>query len=281
MQISVIIPSHNRRHSLGRALDSVLAQQSPADEVIVVDDGSSDGSAELVEKSYAGVRLISQPNRGVSAARNRGIEAASGEWIALLDSDDSWREDKLAQIRAAARQQPELLLFHSDEIWIRNGRRVNPMHKHRKRGGHIFRHCLPLCAISPSTAVIQRQTLLDLGAFDDSLPACEDYDLWLRFCHRYPVYFIDAPLVTRYGGHPDQLSRRFTAMDRFRVRALHRLLREDQLPAEDYAAAESVFLDKLEILINGAHKHGNQELLDEFVPLRNSWRIAAKRTATC
>lgn len=281
MQISVVIPSFNRRPTLARALDSVFAQTSPADEVIVVDDGSSDGSAELVRSNYPQVTLIRQRNQGVSAARNRGIDAAAGDWIALLDSDDSWRDDKIERIRAAQRQNPDQILFHSDEIWIRDGRRVNPMRKHRKYGGRIFRHCLPLCVISPSAAVIEKSTLRDLGAFDSRLPACEDYDLWLRLCHRFPVFYLDLPLITKYGGHADQLSRRFEFMDRFRVVALHRLLREAELGDEDFTAARSVLLQKLDILLNGASKHGNHALIDEFEPIRQAWLTAAARAASC
>ena len=281
MRISVVIPSFNRRHTLARALDSVLAQTSPVDEIIVVDDGSSDGSERLIAADYPAVKLIRQPNQGVSAARNRGIEAAAGDWIALLDSDDSWHGDKIERIRLAHAQNPDQVLFHSDEIWIRHGKRVNPMRKHRKYGGWIFRHCLPLCAISPSAAVIEKATLLSLGAFDPALPACEDYDLWLRLCHRFPVFYIDAPLITKYGGHEDQLSRRFEVMDRFRARALNRLLRQAPLDNDDFAAAESMLLQKLDILLEGARKHGNQALIDEFEPMRQSWREARGRAQAC
>ncbi len=281
MRISVVIPSYNRRHTLSRALDSVLAQSSAVDEIIVVDDGSDDGSADLIAADYPEVRLLRQPNRGVSAARNRGIEAAGGDWIALLDSDDSWRDDKIKRIRDARQRHPDEVLFHSDEIWIRDGRRVNPKDKHRKQGGWIFRQCLPLCLISPSAAVIHRATLLELGAFDPGLPACEDYDLWLRLCHRYPVYYLDAPLITKYGGHADQLSRRFAAMDQFRVRALERLLRQAPLRREDFAAAEAMLLHKLEILLNGARKHGNRALIDEFEPIRQARLAARAEAAAC
>ncbi len=281
MQITVVIPSFNRRHTLARALDSVFAQTAEVDEVIVVDDGSTDGSADLVTAGYPRARLIRQANLGVSAARNRGIEAASGDWIALLDSDDSWRADKIERVRAARAQNTDQVLFHSDEIWIRNGRRVNPMRKHRKHGGWIFRHCLPLCVISPSAAVIRKSVLESLGLFDPALPACEDYDLWLRLCHRYPVFYIDSPLITKYGGHADQLSRRFEFMDRYRILALHRLLREASLGAEDFAAAKSMLLQKLDILLGGAHKHGNRLLIDEFEPIRQAWLAAATRAVSC
>ena len=279
MRISVVIPSHNRRHTLERALQSICEQSSPVDEIILVDDGSTDDSRSMVVARFPQVEIIQQPNRGVSAARNRGIEAASGDWIALLDSDDYWLPQKIERVRDSWRGDPEQVLIHSDEIWIRRGVRVNPMHKHRKRGGWIFKHCLPLCAISPSAAVIRRSTLLELGLFDESLPACEDYDLWLRLCHRYPVHYIDEALIVKNGGHDDQLSRRYAAMDRFRVRALHGLLQREELRPGDYSAAANELRGRLEILLRGARKHGNQPLIDEFEPLYEAWSEPAERRA--
>ena len=279
MQISVVIPSHNRRHTLQRALQSVVEQRSPVDEIILVDDGSNDGSAAMVARVFPTVKLIRQPKLGVSAARNRGIEAARHDWIALLDSDDSWLPTKIEKIRAAQCQQPDLVLFHSDEIWIRRGVRVNPKHKHRKHGGWIFEQCLPLCAISPSAAVIKKSVLQELGMFDESLPACEDYDLWLRLSHRFPVCYLDEALIVKYGGHEDQLSRQHPAMDQFRVRSLHRLLCEHDLTAAQQAAATRELMTRLDILLKGASRHDNRALLEEFVPLREYWCKAA--TASC
>jgi len=171
MRISVVIPSYNRRHTLERALQSVFDQTSPVDEVILVDDGSTDGSSEMVRQLFPEVKVLTQPNLGVSAARNRGIAAARFAWIALLDSDDSWLPQKIDQIRRAQKLEPDFVLYHSDEIWIRRGVRVNPMQKHRKSGGWIFEQCLPLCAISPSATVISKSTLESLGMFDEKLPA--------------------------------------------------------------------------------------------------------------
>ena len=280
MRISVVIPSYNRAHTLQRALQSVFAQSSAVDEVILVDDGSTDDSAAMVARDFPGVVIIRQPNRGVSAARNKGIETAQHNWIALLDSDDCWLPHKIQTVRETAANHPGYILYHSDEIWVRRGVRVNPMQKHRKSGGWIFAQCLPLCAISPSAAVIQKSALLDLGLFDESLPACEDYDLWLRLCHGFPVHYIEQPLITKYGGHEDQLSRQYPAMDRFRVRALHRLLDSTALQADDFEAARSTLLGKLEILIKGAHKHQNQALIDELEPLCRRWQDN-NRQATC
>lgn len=258
--VSLIIPTHNRAHTLPRALDSVLAQTRPADEIIVVDDGSTDGTAELIHTHYPQVRYVRQPNRGVSAARNAGIRAATGDWIALLDSDDAWQPRKLE--RQLATLPPDARLAHCDEIWIRNGVRVNPMRKHAKAGGRIYRHCLPLCAISPSAVLIHGEVFEHIGLFDESLPACEDYDLWLRVTARWPVHYLDEELVIKYGGHADQLSRRHPAMDRFRVRALEKMQTDDALNEADRRATLATLVDKLAILEQGARKRDLPEAED-------------------
>ncbi len=267
MQISVVIPTYNRLHSLIIAIESVYSQSSAVEEIIVVDDGSTDSSADEISQRFPDIKLIQQPNRGVSAARNAGIRLASFDWIALLDSDDSWLPEKICSVRQAKNLQPQYLLFHSDEIWIRHGVRVNAMKKHLKSGGWIFENCLPLCVISPSAVVFHRSLLATSGYFDENLPACEDYDLWLKICHQYPVCYIDKPLVTRYGGHQDQLSARYWGMDRFRIRSLHRLLQQNVLCKQHHLAAVSILMRKLEILLKGARKHGNQKVIDEFTPM--------------
>lgn len=261
MSISVVIPTYNRLHTLDRALSSVFGQTRPAEEVIVVDDGSTDGTAAHIKARYPQVRLIEQGNHGVSHARNRGIEAASGRWLALLDSDDEWRPEKLAVQERALAGEGGYRVCHSDEIWIRNGRRVNPMRKHEKTGGWIFRHCLPLCAISPSAVLIHRSVFNDVGLFDESLPACEDYDLWLRVTARYPVLYVPQPLIVKYGGHADQLSRRHWGMDRFRIQALENILARGALSEDDRAAALAALNDKLDVLVQGARKRGNNDVL--------------------
>jgi len=274
MQISVVIPSYNRLSSLIRALESVIVQTSPVEQIIVVDDGSSDNTASEVSRHYPQVKLVKQQNQGVSSARNTGIKQANGDWIALLDSDDSWLPDKIESIREAHRQYPHISLFHSDEIWIRNNVRVNAMKKHKKSGGWIFQQCLPLCVISPSAVVIKRDLLNVVGLFDESLPACEDYDLWLRICHQFPVHYIDRPLINKYGGHDDQLSNRYWGMDRFRIRALKKLLVEAELSRSDRQAVQHMLEQKLKILLKGANKHGNQAVIDEFQPLFESYARA-------
>jgi len=267
--VSVIIPTFNRLHCIADAIESVLAQTHPALEIIVVDDGSSDGSADWIAAHYPCVQLLRQDNHGVSHARNRAIEQATGDWLALLDSDDRWYANKLDVQMTALAQQPDYRLCHCDEHWFRNGRRVNPKVKHQKHGGQIFAHCLPLCAISPSAAVIHRSLFAELGQFDESLPACEDYDLWLRFCAQESVLYIDQALLAKTGGHEDQLSQRYWGMDRFRLQSLAKVLQSGKLTNEQYALAHETFTSKLDIYLNGASKRGRE---DEVAALRRQYQ---------
>jgi glycosyltransferase involved in cell wall biosynthesis len=274
--VTVIVPTYNRAGTLPRALSSILSQTSLPRHIIVVDDGSTDSTAELVRNHYPGVHYLYQPNTGVSAARNAGIRLNAtlndgSEWIALLDSDDEWLPEKLERQLNTWHREPRHRLIHCDEIWIRNGLRVNPMKKHRKRGGYIFNHCLPLCAISPSAALIRRDLLDDTGLFNEDLPACEDYDLWLRICHRETVLFVAEPLLFKYGGHTDQLSRRHWGMDRFRVKALCRCLDNENLTSEQRRATLAMLEQKLDILIQGARKRGIDDAVQSYRQLKDRY----------
>jgi len=257
--VSVIIPTHNRCAELSVAIDSVKAQRLTGSEIIVVDDGSTDGTSDWVRDNHPDVRLITQANKGVSHARNRAIEIATGDWIALLDSDDRWLPNKLDVQVAAIKNAPDIRLCHCDEIWIRNGKRVNPKFKHQKYGGEIFKHCLPLCAISPSAVMIHRTVFEQIGLFDESLPACEDYDLWLRICSQERVLYVDELLLEKTGGHDDQLSQRYPAMDRFRLYALAKLIRTNSLTDEQRIQTLDTFHEKIRIFCNGARKRGKED----------------------
>lgn len=275
-RISVVIPTRDRRSQLPRALDSAAAQTLAPLEVIVVDDGSTDGTRADLERRFSGVRVLRQDRRGVSAARNCGIAAASGDWIALLDSDDEWLPTKLERQVEALRCEPSRLICHCDEIWIRNGVRVNPKRKHSKHGGWIFSQCLRLCAMSPSAVLIAKSLLETCGPFDESLPACEDYDLWLRICSRHPVLFVDEPLVIKYGGHADQLSRSTWGLDRFRIRALDKLLRAPGLTRHQTRLAIAMLISKIDIYVGGAEKRKRAGEVAELRRLRARWlRVAA------
>ena len=258
-RISVIIPSYNRVNLLSRAIQSVVEQTACPSEIIVVDDGSTDQTETMVATDFPTVIYHKQSQQGVSAARNKGIQLAKSPWLAFLDSDDAWLPEKLARQQQAIAQNASMKLCHSDEIWIRNGQRINPHRKHQKKGGWIFQHCLPLCAISPSSVLIHQSIFDSVGLFDENLPACEDYDLWLRITHQFPVLYVDQPLLIKYGGHDDQLSRKHWGMDRFRIAALDNLLENHHLQADDRKAACQVLITKLQIYLNGARKRGKQQ----------------------
>jgi glycosyltransferase involved in cell wall biosynthesis len=260
MKISVIIPTYNRAAVLMRAIDSVLQQSLAATEIIIIDDGSTDHTQSLIQSRYPQLLYFYQPQQGVSAARNYGITKAQSPWIALLDSDDAWHSDKLQKQAEALKESPEHLLCHSNEIWIRNGRRVNAMDKYAKYGGMIYQHCLPLCCISPSTVLLSRELIEHVGLFDTNLPACEDYDYWLRLCAHYPVLLLDEALTIKYGGHKDQLSGQYWGMDRFRVQALLKMLKHTLKPS-DRQATVAMLDTKLTILTKGARKWNNFKLL--------------------
>jgi glycosyltransferase involved in cell wall biosynthesis len=280
LPISVVVPTFDRWRLLPRALDSVRAQTSAPAEVIVIDDGSTDGTAERLRECYPEVRLLPQDNRGVSAARNAGIRAAGAPWIAFLDSDDAWDREKLAAQWAALTAPGESRrLVHTGEIWIRNGRRVNAGRRHRKRDGWVFEQSLELCAISPSAALVARSLLDEVGLFDESLPAAEDYDLWLRITCREPVLLVDRPLVVKHGGHGDQLSAA-PALDRYRIRALARLLENAPLtPGQRRATLESL-LARSEIYLQGVERRGRGDEARELRERRERWQAEARRLAT-
>lgn len=263
MRISVIIPTFNRLHVIQRAIDSVLRQTYRPEEVIVVDDGSTDKTVDFLRKQYSTeIHILrNTENQGVSAARNLGINESRSDWIALLDSDDEWFPDKLNQQVSALQQSPHAIC-HTNEIWIRNGVRVNQMNKHRKHGGDIFEHCLEMCAMSPSSVLLNKSKITLAGGFDESLPACEDFDLWLRLCTDTPVLYLDKPLLKKYGGHADQLSRKHWGMDRFRVQSLNSLLETNALSASQRQLTIETMLNKVRILHKGAIKHKNQPLIN-------------------
>lgn len=266
MLFSVVIPVYNRRQWVGRAIRSVLQQTCCDWEVLVVDDASEDDTAARVHSEFGdAVRLIRLPhNSGVSAARNRGIEKVRGEWVAFLDSDDEWLPHKLEKQRAEL-ERSQRLICHTDEIWVRNGVRVNPHKHHQKYGGDIFLKALELCVMSPSSIVIHRSVFAEVGLFDEALPACEDYELWLRIAARYEVAYLEEKLIVKYGGHEDQLSQAYYAMDRFRVYALDKLL--CALPALEAAkrqAARKMLMRKAKIVYKGALKRDNEDLVRQM-----------------
>lgn len=268
---SVIIPTFNRAHVLVRALDSVATQTRLPDRLIVVDDHSSDGTEDLV-KSWISQR---QPRmeviferasaRGVSAARNLGVSRSGTEWVAFLDSDDEWLPQKLERQFAVS---DGYAIVHTQENWIRNGVTVSQPKKYAKSGGRVFNRCVDLCFISPSTVLMTNELFREMNGFREDFPVCEDYDLWLRIAAKYEIGFVEEPLINKYGGHSDQLSMQYKAMDYYRAKALAAILASPELKGEERTHAAATLREKCDILLAGYRKYSNLENVSEV----EGWR---------
>ena len=270
-EVTVILPTYNRGWILKEAIDSVLAQDFKDFELIVVDDGSTDNTPQILESYAQDLTVIRQPNRGVSAARNRGIVAANGRLISFLDSDDLWLPRKLSSQVNFFNSNPEAVINQTEEIWIRNGVRVNPKTRHHKPSGMIFEQSLALCLVSPSAVMMKRSLFDAVGLFDEDLPACEDYDLWLRISWRYPVHLIETPLIIKRGGHADQLSKA-PGLDKFRIQALKNIIESGHLEEASYQVAVRTLQEKCTIFAGGCRKRGKDAEAQYFEELADQYR---------
>jgi glycosyltransferase involved in cell wall biosynthesis len=266
--VSVIITTYNRRAFLKAAVLSVLVQDYKDKEIIIIDDGSTDDS--LKELEGLPVQYVWKENGGISSARNKGIEVARGDYIAFLDVDDLWKKTKLSTQMAMMREEGYEISY-TDEIWIRNGKHLNQKSIHKKYSGSIFEKCLPLCIISPSSVLMKRSVFNVVGLFDETMTVCEDYDMWLRVTARYPVLFVEKPLIIKQGGHEDQLSKRYPAMDRFRIQSIARILESDVLNETMRSAAIRELEKKCSIYIPGAIKRGKTEEVQYYSNLINRY----------
>ncbi len=259
-RISIIIPTYNRASFLAEAIRSVLDQdyfrshlKESCYEFWVIDDGSTDGTEKVVHSFGERVKYFYQQHQGVSAARNQGLRLSSGDFIAFLDSDDLWMANKIKVQMSFMEAYPKAMVCFTEEVWIRNGVFVNPKKKHQKHTGWIFDRVLPICLLSLSSAFFRRGVFEVVGCFDESIPACEDYDLSIRLAHRFPIHLIDSPLIVKRGGHADQLSRQFWGMDRFRVHALEKALKMDLTPEQERMVKDEI-VKKCRILVQGFNK---------------------------
>ncbi len=254
--VSAVIPTFNRLASLQKAVTSVWEQAPAPRELIVIDDGSTDGTWEWLKSlSHPAVKIFRQENTGPGAARNLGAAAATSKYLAFLDSDDYWLAEKLGCQVEFLEKNPDYRLCQTEEIWLRRGKRVNPKVRHSKPSGWVFEACLRLCLLSPSAVMLHRDFFLRLGGFDPHFPVCEDYELWLRASLCSPVMTLPSPLTVKQGGHPDQLSKKFPAMDRFRLQAMEKILRSCFLTPGQKEALLAELKTKLQVLARGFPKH--------------------------
>ena len=269
--ISVIIPTYNRDGLLERALTSAVKQSMQASEIIVVDDGSKEGSLEEIKVKFPQVIWLRQKNKGVAAARNYGIRESRSSWIALLDSDDEWTQSKLECQAEYILRNPQTRALHTDERWIRSGNEVIPPSYLDKSAHHLWERSLHHCLICPSSVMLHRSVFKEIGYFDESLQACEDYDFWLRLLLKMPIDLVDQKLVIKHGGHNDQLSIKTWGMDRFRVMALQKLIKQDGLSHEQIAAVQKLLIKKCKILELGASKRKKFDEAEKYSGLAEQY----------
>ncbi len=270
--ISVIIPTWNRASLLPRAVQSVFAQTLACSELIIVDDGSTDTTPEVISElkknSPVPLRHLAQENQGAAAARNQGIQTARGDILCFLDSDDWWHRRKLEIQYAALQARPEIGIAHTREIWYRQGQRVNQKKKHQPGNGDIFARSLHMCVVGMSTVMIKKNLFARYGYFDPTMPCCEDYDLWLRLSWQEHFLLVDTPLTFKDGGRPDQLSAiHRLGMDRYRIRALCKLLDTAPLSPSQKKLAVAELARKCRIYGRGCCKHGRSDEGNHYLHL--------------
>jgi len=264
MKISVIIPTFNREKLLGKTLESVLNQTVKADEIIVIDDGSTDNTKKIVS-NYQNERIIYiyKKNSGVSSARNQGIKLASNDWLCFLDSDDIWENNKLEKQIEFHKKNPHILFSNTDELWMFNGKIIKQKKHQHKPKGFCFEQNIPNTLIGASTIMIHKKVLDEVGYFDEELIACEDYDLWLRILDKYELGLIDEKLIIKIAGHENQLSFSTKMMDKYRILAL---LKHQNSKHKNKVNTE--IIKKCNILIKGAIKYNNKEIEEHYSKLK-------------
>ncbi len=276
--ISVIIPTYNRASLLPRAIKSVLKQTFSCNELIIVDDGSTDDTADIIkdltrDQQHLPFRLISlkTENLGPGAARNKGLNLASQPYVAFLDSDDHWHKRKIEQQYTALKNNPEYRISHTKEKWLRRGSHLNQKKIHIPRQGYIFGHCLQLCAVGMSTVMVEISLIKEQGMFDENLRCCEDYDLWLKISSSEEFLLIDSPLTTKEGGRDDQVSFQYrVGMDKLRIEAIMNLISDIRLREDQIDLAYKELQKKAQIYGKGCIRHGRMEEGNYYLQLAES-----------
>lgn len=219
-EVSAVIPAYNAARYLGEAIDSALAQTFRDLEIIVIDDGSTDDTARVVARYGGSVRSISQPNRGVSSARNRGIEESRGRYVAFLDADDVWMPAKLQRQLEALRENPQTRACYSAHLWVDD--RLAPLRENRgPRRGTALEDLLRTGNVvgSPSSVIVERSIFSEVGGFSDAFSLCADWEMWVRIAARTEFAYINEPLV-QYRVHADSMSRNVPLLEDESIRTL-------------------------------------------------------------
>lgn len=275
IQISAIVPTFNRSLLVTEAIESVLLQDETVDEIIVIDDGSSDDTREQLTRFGKSIKVLFQKNKGISSARNLGIRSTTFDWLAFLDSDDLWKSNKIKRQKQEIIANPEFSIVYTDEEWRQNNKWKNQKKIHQKFSGWIYKKCLPLCIISPSSVLIHKKVFDRVGFFDENLPACEDYDLWLRIAAVFPVLFIQEKLIIKRAGEWQQLSKQHS-LDKYRIIALNKILESGILEPENCESTQKMLINKCKIYINGCLKHNRTSEINWARDILNTKGIVRK-----
>ena len=272
--LTIIIPTYNRRFFLERAINTVFSQTYTQFELIIADDGSSDGTADYLRTLHSAGKLqfLQLPHSGFPGkVRNAGARLATGEYLAFLDSDDLWKPEKLARQVAFFQEHPELKICHTREIWQRGETIVSQAGQKHRRCGFIFADALKKCIIGPSTIMMRRELFEEFGGFREDLEIAEDYELWLRITARYPVGYIDEPLTVKRAGHADQLSEKYGQIEIFRIKALLLNLEEGTIEGEQRDLAVRELVRKCRIYARGCEKRRKVEEARRYRQIAQSY----------
>ena len=282
--VSVIIPAYNRAPLLKEAVRSVLAQSFRDIEIIIADDGSTDGTPsmlrELEEKSLSApegppLRLLRQDHRGMAGqVRNFAVQAASGRYLAFLDSDDLWLPEKLSRQLPFFGKPPGLRLVHTRELWLRQGRVISQKGQRHRRFGDVFGDALEKCILGPSTVVLERSLFDEIGGFREDLEVAEDYELGLRITALHEIGYVDEPLTVKRAGEWPQLSKKYDHIEDFRIKALQPLIDQDRLPFSRRMPARRVLSRKCGVYARGCRKRGRSEEALRYEALAAAYRTS-------
>lgn len=286
-QVSVIVPTFNKKEQVREALQSVLDQKFQDIEILIADDGSTDGTPLALFKELGAqpeaidvlakmgnnsIRPFTHAfqcggitvqyhygiNRGLSTARNRGIKSARGEYIAFLEPDDFWAPHHLSELISHLKRNREVKVCRVSERLIREGKSRAPKHPANRTTGWLFEASLDSSLMSISTVICHRSCFSICGCFDENMPACEEYDLWIRISSHFPIGFLDCNSVTRRTPRPADSIRAWN-WDRFRVYALEKAFQSGHItPEQRYLVAQSIVL-KCERLVEGFKRQKSDE----------------------
>jgi glycosyltransferase involved in cell wall biosynthesis len=305
VRVSVVVPTHNKKEMVTEAIESVLAQSYRDCELIVVDDGSTDGTPLHVFSTFGAqpeaIEILSKmnpnavrpfshsfahdgipiqyhyiANRGLSAARNRGIKFAHGSCVAFLEAEDLWNPAHLETHATFHEENDWARVSHIGECHVRDRSRAGKARKAPPASGWIFQQALETSPICISAAMAHRTCFAECGGFDENLPACEDYDLWLRFAARYPIHFLEGTEIVRRSSRFQSSNRSWT-WDRYRVYALEKSFQSGKLNAEQRLLVAEEIVKKCERLVEGFKRQKSEERANFYERKRKRFALEVRK----